>query len=50
MVLQCLLRCAVDTRAVVAANVVLTGGLCETPGLGARLKLELRRLVDTVER
>ena len=44
VILECLLKCPIDVRRVVAANVVLTGGMCEVPGFGHRLKAELMQL------
>lgn len=43
-VLDALLRCAVDVRAVVAQNVVVVGGTASLPGFGARLAHEIKAL------
>ena len=43
-VLQCLLRCPLDARRALAANVLVAGGGAALPGLKARLAHELRHL------
>ncbi len=49
MVLDSILACPIDTRRVLAANLVVVGGTSMTLGFKARLVEEIKHLLEEVE-
>lgn len=47
IILDSILKCPVDTRKELAKNIVLIGGTASAPGLAARLKSELLKLIES---
>jgi actin-related protein 10 len=47
IILDTILKCPVDTRKELAANILLIGGTASAPGLTARLKSELLHLMTS---
>ncbi|RWS05431.1 actin-related protein 10-like protein, partial [Dinothrombium tinctorium] len=46
LILDALLRCPLDSRKILASNIVLVGGSCMLPGFKYRLMMELKHLVN----